>query len=169
MEEEFQSVDKLDEVCALLDELAVKYEDHYNDDNEFSYLADGEVSIKIPDSFIERTMFIDFQGEISLYFADWHAHYCLDETYYAEFRETLTAILKNDLCSAAYFYGEELKWGGSTLALRADVENKPPDEAFAGNRIMAQVYREKWENDGAEVRFLFWNPKYDKIIAIEKR
>lgn len=168
--EEFEPIDKLEDICRLLDDLGCKYKVHRHDDGEFSYLDDSEVSVKIPNPYDDRTMYIDLQGEISLYFGEeWHAHYYADEHDYQEFIATLRGILTNELCSVADFLGEEREWGGSTLAEKSDIESKPPEEAYAGNRIMAQVYKEKWEKSGAEVRFLFWDPKYNKIITVEKR
>lgn len=113
-------------------------------------------------------MFIDLQGEISLYFADWHTHYYLDKTDYAEFCETLTAILKNEICVGTVYLGSELKWHGSRLVLPTDIDNKPPFELFAMG-IPTKKFKRVLEKNGANVRFLFWNPDDDKIIAIEKR
>lgn len=165
--EEFDALGKLDEICGLLDELNCKYEIHERDGGEFSYLEDGDVCVKIPNPYADRPMFIDIQQEISLYFADWHAHYTACENDCAEFCETLRGFLENELCSAAYFLGDKREWGGSTTAFRADVLQKPPEECF-GMPVMARVYGERWEKNGAEVRFLFWDASYDKIVVIEK-
>lgn len=105
--------------------------------------------------------------EMTLCFADWHAHFSQSE--FSELGEILRGFLTNEEGVASVFLGTERRWNGSSNVSRSDVESKPPDEAFAGTRIMAQVYKERWEKDGAEVRFLFWDPKYDKIITIEKR
>lgn len=105
--------------------------------------------------------------EMTLCFADWHAHFSQSE--FSELSEILRGFLTNEEGVASVFLGTERRWNGSSNVSRSDVETKPPDEAFAGTHIMAQVYKERWEKDGAEVRFLFWEPKYDKIITIEKR
>lgn len=159
------------DICCLLDELGAKYKIHGKDDNEYSYLEENELSIRIPNPYVSHAIFINLQSKISLFFANWHAHYCYDETDYAEFCETLAAILNNTLCSASVFLGEgeECKWNCGVLAEKSDVENKPPEEAFAGNRIMAQVYSEQWEKNGATVRFVFCDPQYNKIVTIERK
>ena len=80
MDEEFEPIDKLEEICVFLDGLALKYEVHYHDDGEFSFLKDGEASIKIPNPYTARTMFIDLQDEFSLFFSEeWHDHYSPEE------------------------------------------------------------------------------------------
>lgn len=111
------------------------------------------------------SVFSDY--EMTLCFEDWHAHFSQSE--FSELSEILRGILTNEEGVASVFLGTERRRNGSSNVSRSDVESKPPDEAFAGTRIMAQVYKERWEKDGAEVRFLFWDPKYDKIITIEKR
>lgn len=167
--ESFEISEIAEDICCLLDELSVKYKIYGKDDNEFSYLEENELSIGISNPYVSHAIFINLQREISLFFADWHAHYCYDEADFSEFCETLAAILKNTVCSASVFLGEDRKWNGSVLAEKSNVESKPPEEAFAGNRIMAQVYREQWEKNGGEVRFVFWNPKYNKIVTIERK
>ena len=172
MDDEFDPLDKLDEVCELLDGLSVKYEVHWHDDGEFSYLNDDEAAIKIPNPYTVRTMFIDFQDEISLFFGEeWHEHYFLCEHFYKEFLETLSGFLKNELCSAAVFIGDERRWGGSMMSTKAEVGEKSAEEVFAGpfpDPKEVEEYRNSWSEKGAEVHFLFWDPRYDKIVTVEK-
>ena len=102
---EFVPVDRLDDTCGLLDSLGCKYTVHRNDEDEFSFLKDGEVSVKIPNPYTERTMFIDFQEEISLFFGDeWHDHYSPDEECFQELCETIKGIINNELCSVGCFH-----------------------------------------------------------------
>lgn len=92
------------EVCAFLDNLGVRYEFHRRDDGEFKYLKESEVSVKIPNPYAERTMFVDFQNEISLFFGEeWHEHYYPNDDDINEFYDTLKGILENVYCSAAVF------------------------------------------------------------------
>lgn len=172
MDDEFDALDKLNEVCRLLDGLSVNYEIHRHDEGEFSYLKDDEASIKISNPYTDRTMFIDFQDEISLFFGkEWHEHYFLTEYYLKELLETLSGFLKNELCSAAVFTGEDRRWGGSMMSTRADVAEKSAEDIFAGpysDHGEVEEYRKAWSEKGAEVHFLFWDPRFDKIVIIEK-
>lgn len=140
----FEISEMSEDICSLLDDLGAKYKIHEKDDNEFSYLDEDEMSIREPNPYVSHPVIINLRRKISLFFANWHAHYCLDETDYAEFRETLSAIMNNELCSASAFLGKEHKWDSSVLAERTDVESKLPEEAFAGDQIMAQVCKEQW-------------------------
>ena len=170
MDDEFEPLEKFDEVRVLLDELGVMYEVHRHDEGEFSYLKDDEVSVMIPNPYTDRTMFIDFQDEISLFFGkEWHEHYFLTEYYFKEFLETLSGFLKNELCSAAVFIGEERRWGGSMMSTRAELAEKSAEEIFAASYPEeAGEYRRSWTEKGAEIHFLFWDTSYDNIIIIEK-
>lgn len=167
---DFEISEIAEDIYRLLDAPGIKYKIQSKDDNEYSYLEENELSISIPNPYLSHAIFINLQSEISLFYANWHAHYLYDETDHAEFCETLAAILNNMLCSASVFLGEgdECKLNESVLAEKSDVESKPPEEAFAGNRIMAQVDREQWEKNGSTVRFVFWNPKYNKTVTIER-
>lgn len=121
MAKEFEPIDKLEEICVLLDELALKYEVHYHDDGEFSFLKDGEASIEIPNPYTDRTMFIDIQEEFSLFFGkEWHDHYSPDKNGFDDLCETIKGIINNEMCSRAFFYGEDLQWGGGSLNIKSD-------------------------------------------------
>ena len=173
MDNEFEPLEKTGDVCDLLDELAVKYEIRHHDEGEFSYLKEDEVSIKIQNPFTERTMFIDFQDEISLFFGEeWHAHYFPNDVYFSELLETLAGLLKSELCSAAVFIGDDGRWGGSMLSSRVEISRKSAEEIFCEPCPMpgeAEELKRSWEEKGAEVHFLFWDPTYDKRVIFEKR
>lgn len=169
--DEFESWDKLDEICEILDRLNVKYEVHRHDEEEFKYLEENDICVKVPNPYSDRTIFIDLQDEISLFFGpEWHEHYYLTEESFGEFCDTLAGILKNECCSAAVFLGEELRWGGSMLADGQLVcENSAEMILADGDPADAKEFRESWEEKGAEVRFRFWNPKDDKTVVIERK
>lgn len=168
--EEFDSVDRLDEIRGILDGLNVKYEVHRHDEEEFKYLEENDICVKIPNPYSESTIFIDLQDEISLFFGpEWHEHYYPNEEFFAEFCDTLAGILKNEYCSAAIFIGEELRWGGSMLSDRKSVNENSAEMIFAdGDSADAKEFRQSWEEKGAEARFRFWNPEDDKTVVIER-
>lgn len=169
--DEFESWDKIDEIRLILDELNIKYETHFYDDEEFDYLNDNEICVKIPNPYSDRTMFIDLQDEISLFFGpEWHEHYYLTEEYFEKFRDVFTGILKNEYCSAAVFIGEDLRWHGSMIADRKSVAEKSAEKIFAECfQDSAKTFRRSWEEKGAEIHFRFWNPIDDKMVVIERK
>lgn len=169
--DEFESWDKLDEIRAILDEIGVKYEVHRHGEEEFKYLEENDICVKVPNPYSDRTMFIDLQDEISLFFGpEWHEHYYLTGEDFEDFSDTLVGILKNEYCSAAVFIGEDLRWGGSMLSDRKSVAEKSAEMILAwGNSADAKKLRKSWEEKGAEVRFRFWNPKDDKTVVFERK
>ncbi|MDE7362607.1 MAG: hypothetical protein K2N38_11815 [Oscillospiraceae bacterium] len=158
----------LETVISLLDELVCKYELHSFGDAEYSWLGEDELSIMVINPNADRNMEIDFQNEISLFFAEWHDHFPLDET--EEMCTVITGIVRNEICSRAHFHGSEQQWGGSGLSCKdiprlSDFQYIPTiDEEIA-------EYTKAWGGmeEVNEVRFKFWNPKFDKTVVIEKR
>lgn len=105
----------LETVVRLLDELGCKYELHRFGDAEYGWLGEGELSLAVINPNPDRNMDIDFQDEISLFFAEWHDHFPLDET--KDLCTVITGIVRNEICSSAHFHGNE-QWGGSGLSCR---------------------------------------------------
>lgn len=160
----------------MLEKLGVECAIHRGGDEALSDYDEDDACIIAINPHTDRNVEIYFsyysdsdfsKFELTLCFADWHAHF--SQSKFSDLSEMLRGFLTNEEGVASVFLGTELRWNGSSNVSRSDVETKPPDEAFAGTRIMAQVYKERWEKNGAEVRFLFWDPKYDKIYTIEKR
>lgn len=163
---EFVPVDRLDEICGLLDCLGCKYTVHRSDENEFSFLKDGEASVKIPNPYTERTMFIDFQDEISLFFGDeWHAHYSPDEEGFQELCETIKGIINNELCSVGCFR-EDGHQGSGCLAAKSDDYKKLGEYYAEPVSRLIEEYKEEWakEDENIEVHFLFWDTKDDRVV-----
>ncbi len=162
---------RLEDICALLDGLGCRYTLHQNDEDYFSYLKNDEVSVEIPNPYTERTMFIDFQDEISLFFGeDWHCHYSPDEECFHELCKTIRGIMSNELCSVGKFSGEGRQFGGCLGAKSNECKRFGEYFAVPVSRLIEE-YSEAWadEDENIEVRFKFWNPKFDKTVKIEKK
>lgn len=160
--------DMLLEIDDIIEEFGVECDIHRDSDDCFPDYSENDACVIVINPNIDRNVEMYFSDkEITLCFADWHAHYATSD--FSELRDTFRDLLTNVQCAASVYLGAELRWNESSNILRIDAESMTPDEAFAGSRIMAQVYKERWEKNGAEVRFLFWDPNYDKIITIEKR
>lgn len=158
----------METVISLFDELGYKYELHSFGDAEYGWLGEGELSIMVINPNADRNMDIDFQNEISLFFAEWHDHFPLDEM--EELCAVITGIVSNEICSRAHFYGSEQQWGGSGLSCKdksrlSDFQYIPTiDEVIA-------EYTKAWgdKEEVNEVRFKFWDPIFDKTVVIEKK
>lgn len=81
-----------------------------------------------------------------------------------------SGIIGNKLCSTAHFHGNDLRWGGSRLSCI----DKPRISGFqyidTVDKTIA-AYSKEWDGskDVNEVRFKFWDPKFDKTVVIGKR
>lgn len=165
MNEEFEPAEKLGEIRVLLNELAVKYEIHYHDDGEYSYLEDGCVCVTVINQNADRPLFIDLDDEFTVSFGRaWHTHYDPDPEGFDALIEELTGLLKNEVGIAEFFTVEEQKWVLSLDAAAEDIET-------------GAVMKEPWirkilknhKQHRVEVSFLFWDPGLDKTTVIEKR
>jgi len=167
---EFVPVDRLADICGLLEGLDCKYTVHRNDEDEFSFLKDGEASLKISNPYTERTMFIDFQDEISLFFGDeWHGHYSPDEESFQALCETIKGIMNNELCSVGHFRKDGHQ-GGGCLAAKSDDFKKLGGYYAASVSQLIDEYKDAWAKDkeNTEVHFLFWDPKDDRVVFFGK-
>lgn len=163
---EFVPVKKMEEICNLLESLGCKYTVHRNDEDEFSFLKDGEVSVKIPNPYTERTMFIDFQDEISLFFGgEWHCHYSSEEDF-RELCETIRGIMNNELCSVGRLSEDGHQYGGCLGAKSDDFIKLGEYYAEPVSRLIEE-YKEAWSknDENTEVHFLYWDPKDDRVIV----
>ncbi len=165
VDEDFEPIEKLGEIRALLDEADVKYEVHYHDDGEYSYLEDGCVCVTVIDPSADRPLYIDLDDEFTISFGRaWHTHYDPDPEGFGALKDDLTRILKNEVGVAEFFTAGEQKWVLSSIASAEDIAT-------------GAVLKEPWirkclKNYGhyqIEVSFIFWDPGLDKTAVIEKR
>ncbi len=155
----------LEAVCRLLYELDCRYECHVFGDEAYGWLKSGEYSITVKNPNADRNMDIDFQSEASLFFAEWHGHFPFEES--KELCAVIKGIVRNELCSTAHFHGDDLRWGGSCLSCR----DKP--RIFDFQRVdtvdeTIAAYAETWNGskDVNEIRFKFWDTKFDRTVVI---
>lgn len=162
---ELVPVERLGAVCNLLESLGCQYTVHRNDEDEFSFLKDGEVSVKIPNPYTERTMFIDFRDEISLFFGEeWHCHYSYKEDF-RELCETVRGIMNNELCSVGRFSEDGHQCGGCLGAKSDDFIKLGEYYAQPVSRLIEE-YKEAWSknDENIEVHFLYWHTKDDRTV-----
>ncbi|MCM1165607.1 MAG: hypothetical protein NC299_06755 [Lachnospiraceae bacterium] len=151
---EFAAENRLADILALLDGSGCKCMVHRNDEDEYSFLKDGEVSVEIPNPYVERAMFIDLQDEISLFFGDeWHGHYYPDEEGFRALCETVRGIMSNELCSVGHF-DERGHQGGGCLAAKSDDLKMSCGYIDTVSRLIEE-YKAAWGK---------WDPKDDRTI-----
>lgn len=151
--------DIITEISGFLEKLGCKFDvQHENGDCVIAHnpYTDRDLTVEITKS--------DALSEMTLYFAEQHWHYDFDGL--PDLLDTIRAIIDNEIGDGEVYLGEErrLSFGGNVY--RADVESKPYTECF-GSVMSGYVYEQCREN-GAEIRFKFWDLQYDKTVIIEK-
>lgn len=168
---------KQSEICALLDRLGVKYEVHRDDDpndklyaNYYSHEEYGYavyIDLQNPYSDDKRMGFeISDTDGITLDF-----DYYIRDSYYSEngFRAIMKdceQILTNEVCIGSLCIGGVLK--DFQVISRRELENIDISKRFALDMSPKGVKRLS-EKYGAEIRFEFWDPKFDKTVTIERK
>lgn len=167
MNKEFNTHDMLPEICALLDGLNCTYKVHRCGDEGFAYLDFNSACVTVSAPDPDRTIFIDSECGLFFYF-DGDDCESISESDFGSFSDTLTAVLKNEVCLAYVYAGEKKNLLSSGLRSKADIEKKSVAELFSVPPFV-EFYRDGLEKDGAEVRFLFWDSRLDKTVIIEKK
>ena len=167
MGEEFDdTLDKLQELCGLLSNY--KYEEHDHDDCEYKYLDEASVCITILNPYSENKMYIDLEEEFTLSYGAYHEHYNPDSDGYNEMVKTMQGILNNELCSAAMYSGEPLKWLGSTTISKTESIQLPIKDIFSFI-LKTKEFKNRLNMDGGEVHYDFWNPVDDRVVKIKRK
>lgn len=164
MDEDFDPIEKLDEIRALLDDLAVKYEIHYHDEGEYSYLEDGCVCVTVINQNADRPLYIDLDYEFTIAFGHaWHMHFDPDPEEFDALKGKLIRILKNEEGIVEFFSAEEQKWLLGSSAATEDIETGLVLKEPWVRNILKNY---KWHQ--IEVFFLFWDPSLNKTRVLTR-
>lgn len=160
-------LDILIKIGDLLEELHCEYDIHRDNDKEFPEYTENDACVIVFNPYVDRNMTIELTkseewSEITLYFAEQHAHYAFDEL--PDLLDDIRAIITNELGDGETYQGEKRRPSMGGYVSRADVETKPPAECFG-----VKTAADDWEKNGAEICFKFWNPIFDKTVVVEKK
>lgn len=128
------------------------------------YLGECYVCITILNPYSDSKMFIDLEDEFTLTYGAYHSHFFADTGEYEEMVKEIQGLLKNEICSAALYYGTDKKWLGSTSIPKDDI-NKPFKEIFSFV-MKKKEFKSKLRSYGGEVQYIFWNPSDNRTIQI---
>ncbi|MDE7229074.1 MAG: hypothetical protein K2N56_01215 [Oscillospiraceae bacterium] len=151
--------DIITEISGLLEKLGSKFDIKRENDScviIHNPHTDRNLTLEITKS--------DVLSEMTLYFAEQHWHYGFDRL--PELLETIRAIIENKIGDGEVYLSEERRHSFGGNVYRADIESKPYAECFGS--IMSGYVDEQCRKNGAEIRFKFWDPQYDKTVIIEK-
>lgn len=130
---------------------------------------DDNVKITVKNPHIKHDMTVEIKKtdgvpEIMLIFEALHDHFELDE--FPKLPNTVRAIIENNIGAGEIYQGEERNFFMSANVYRSDVESKPYAECFGS--LMSGYVEKQCRKDGAEIRFKFWDPRYDRTVTVDK-
>ena len=157
---EINPYEKLEELKEILKDYNVTVHTCGDENEEYSYLEEGSYCVTANNSSGDE-LFIDWDGEFTLTYDAWHAHFSGCKAEYKEMLECLADILNGKywVCSI-YCNGQ---WKGSSLlenAVKSKEESHQHIKSYYDKKFIAQM-----KSDGVEVRYVCWNES--NIIKFE--
>lgn len=163
---EINPPDKKDEICSLLQKLNYQYEVHTSNDEDsiYEYLRGNSICITIPNPNCEYSMYVDLEddGEFTLSYYNWHAHYYPDEINYNLLCENLKDILTNNKC--VIVINSKKRWLSSRLS-----ETKI-DKSYNYNNYIKELpeeFQEEIKELNGDVELFYWNVEDNVKIDIK--
>lgn len=161
---EINPIDKKQEICSLLQKLNYQYEIYTaNSCKEYEYLNENDICITISNTNCEYSIYIDLEdnGEFTLSYYKWHAHYFGAEWGYNRLCEDLTGILKNNKC--VIIINSNKRWLYSGLS-----ETKMDKNYNYKNDIekLPKEFQDELKELKGNIELVYWNIKNNIIIDI---
>lgn len=171
MNDSFEELNPIDCKAELLQLFQAYPCNVYTSLNEgYEYLSENSCCIAVVHPITQQELYVDLEDEreFTLSFAVCHSHYFPSQEDYSELKQTILKILQNEVCSASLWYGEdEKKWLGSLWINKTELE-QPISQMF-GFVWKTKEFRKRLNRFGGEVRFRFWDSKFDKTILLPKK
>ncbi len=161
---EINPIDKKEAICTLLQSLNCSYEIHTSgSDKEYAYLQEQDICITVLHSNRDYPLYIDLEneGEFTLSYYKWHAHYFNVEWDYNQLCQDLADILNNRKCVVVISSSE--RWLRSALSetkldKNYDVQNDIKE-------LSKEAQTEIKELKGT-VELFYWDIKENLIINL---
>lgn len=160
---EIDPIEKLEELKEFLKDYDVTVHTFGNEKEEYSYLDEEDYCITVKNSSDDE-LFIDWNGEFTLTYDAWHAHFSLCQYDYEEMLEYLTGILQNNLCSFSVFSNGE--WLGSAMLENPVISDKVKVRKHIKSSY-SKEFISKIRQNGAEIRYVYWDEQFTKIVKFE--
>ena len=149
-------VNKLNDLLTLLNNCEVEIND--NKKEEYKYLADNHLSLKVINKENDNYMYIDLEDEFSLFFGDWHNHFYPEEEYYQILKENIIGILKNDLCVFSIY--SQNKWKASYLS-------EPIFNQEEATKKLSNSFK-SIDKENITIKITYWDKTKNKEYLITK-
>lgn|GEM_PF-2705730 len=135
---------------------------HTNQEEDFDWLEDGCFSITISRDG-EEVLYVDLDGEITLGFGGWHAHYSPYRLDYGKFLTDLRNVLGNKMCAVMVTCNNE--WMGSFAAM-ADSISKDNLVKKTKKLLNDKEFRRKLSQYGYVIKCSFFDKTKNLQIEI---
>lgn len=134
----------------------------------YEWLYEENQCVEIPNPNLDKHLKIEFQsnGETTVVFCCFHAHYSIDDGIYDFMCQQISDILNNKSCAAVLFCGEEKEWKGSTLLNSDDVQL--PDKEIFDFILENDRSKKQLLSRGGEARFDFWDNEISRKLKMEE-
>lgn len=152
--------EKLKELKEILKDYEATVHTCGDEDEEYSYLKEGCYCITLKNAS-GYELFIDWDGEFTLTYDAWHAHYSHCASEYKSMLEDLTYILNGVYCAFSIFCNGQ--WRGSSLlenTVTSKDEARQHIKSYYDKKFIAQM-----KADGVEAHYVGWNES--NIIKFE--
>lgn len=162
---EINPIKKKQDICSLLRELNYEYEVYTSDsdEEEYNYLRGNDICITIPNKHGEYPLYIDLEdnGEFTLTYYMWHAHYIAEEWCYDKLRKDLTDILKNNKC--AIIINSSKRWLYSCLSKTKIDKNYDYKNDI---KKLDKVFQDEIKKEKGNIELYYWDTKDNVTIDI---
>lgn len=153
--------DKLQEIQTILTGHVFRV--FTNKDKEYEYLEEGCYCITL-ENVKGNPLYIDLTDEFTLTYRDWHCHYDPDQSEYEYMLKDLKGLLNNT--SYVFSIYSKNRWIGSML-LDYELASTYDIKKQVKSWVKASELIRQIRQDGAEVRFFFWDEDRNKVIHLE--
>lgn len=170
---------EIKDICSkvekLLKKLGCEFEVCWGYIKDITGSADDNVQIIVKNPHIKRNMTIDIQGynsSIEFNLAYFSCSFRFDAI--SDALDMIRGFLTSEMGGSEIYLGKKHNLSQLGGVYRKDVESLPPLEClYTGPLIhygdaMPKQIKGQCLRYGAEIRFIFWNPQYDRSVIIEK-
>ena len=132
---------------------------HTSAEKDYDYLEDECLSIEIKNEATDDSLFIDLEGEITIYYREWHEHfYYEDRNDFEDAMKCAEKVLNNEQCSIIIFSNN--KWYGTGSS--GNKTNYSESEALTFVKKFfkhpdEKEFIENFKKYGVKVKFDFWD------------
>ncbi|MBQ9383885.1 MAG: hypothetical protein IJT87_06575 [Ruminiclostridium sp.] len=148
----------------LLSEKGLDYTVHTQNDEGYDYLDDEECrSINMVNKSGDE-LFIDLQGEFTIFFQEWHEHYYTEKWDYDKLKNDLLDLLSNKLFVFTVMCNNE--WMCSVLVRDSQISKEEVKQKVR-KYLNHPEFRNKLKINGADICFKFWDDKLNKKIIFK--